>query len=168
MSLTRKDQALDLAVLLSFSFPRLALCWTLVYLVKHPSQKSICGCWIASGVLCRFVMFNRQACPGQQPHTAGVWTIIRVTVLLCCQVSSLCFSFPLPVPALFYFFYFLVFLVVVSGSNKLFYKRFPVRVFCSFTWESGCLINPKCERCKGNVGGKTSQGEWGRKERGHF
>lgn len=60
-------QALDWAVLLSFSFPRLALCWTLVYLVKHPSQKSICGCWIASGVLCRFVMFNQHCGQASSP-----------------------------------------------------------------------------------------------------
>lgn len=56
------------------------------------------------------------------------------------------FFFPLLVPALF--------LVVVSGSNKLFYKRFPVPVFCdfffcSFTGENGCLIKPKKKSARG-------------------
>lgn len=103
MSLTHKDsdQALELAVLLPFSFPRLALCWNLVYLVKHPSQQSICGCWISSGVLCRFVMFNRQCGQASAPHG---WSLDhnpghRATVL---SGFIPLFFFPLLVPALFF------------------------------------------------------------------
>lgn len=160
-SLTPKDsdQAVALAVFLSFSFPRLALFWTLVYLVKHSSQKSICGCWIATGVLCRFLMFNRQ-----RPADPHGWSLDhnpghRATVLS--GFISL-FFFPIAGFTVVFLFFFLA---VVSGSKKLFYKKVP------WAGVNGCLISPKkekCEKSKGNVGGKTSHAGWGRKERGDF
>lgn len=146
------DSGGRLWALLSFSFPRSASgSLKLVYLAQHPSQKHVCGCQIASGVLCRSVMFNRWC---DRPHAAGVWTIIRVTVLLCCQVSSLCFSFPSPVPAL------RLFLFSFGGFRLSCFTKGSLCVYLVPSPENGCHINPKKEKSyKGNVGGKTSQRE---------
>lgn len=94
-------------------------------------------------------MFNQR--PGQARASCPTWLefgppslIMWVTLLLClcftcCQVD-LKHKFPLGLGLLFFLSFFPTsscvgfrFLLDVSASSKLFYRRFPVRLFCSYT-----------------------------------
>lgn len=115
------------------------------------------------------------------PHRLIMW----VTLLLCLRFT--CFKVDLKhkFPLGFGIFLFSSQLVPVWDlgfcwtfqlSNKLFYRRFPVRLFCSYTvqapqkWLPRRSWKKRGKKCKGNrlqkhVGGTARQREGGRGER---
>lgn len=126
---------------LSISLTRRALCaesYCLFSKTLLPIMYFVAVRYSLIGAGDKFSNVQSAAWPGQLPHMAGVWTIRWVTQLLClcftcCQVD-LKHRFPLGF-GIFFFFPTGVgfrFLLEVSASNKLFYRRFPVRLFCSY------------------------------------